>query len=338
MLVVGIETSCDETGVALLEDGRRILAEKVASQDHIHAPYAGVVPELASRQHLRLLGPLLDNALRDSGCSLDQVSLVAVTRGPGLAGCLLTGLSFAKGLAYGLGLSLIGINHIEAHIYSCFLVGEVEYPALALVVSGGHTLLVLLRGWGRYELLGQTLDDAVGEAYDKVASMLGLPFPGGPAMEARARGGSDAPDRGVLFPRPLLQSGDFNFSFSGLKTAVLYWLKKREGKALGASGVNRVAFAFQEAVIEVLAAKSFAAARRFKVRCILLAGGVARNEALRNEFRERAAIAGVRIICPGKSHCSDNAVMVAALGSRKYAEGARGDWALDIEPGLKLCK
>ncbi len=343
-MVLGIETSCDETGIALVEDGERILSEAVASQEDIHAPYAGVVPELASRQHLRLLGAMLQKCVRESGVSLPQIELVAVTRGPGLAGCLLSGVSFAKGLAYGLGVSALGVNHIEAHIYSCSLAGDVEFPALALVVSGGHTLLALLRGWGRYEILGQTQDDAVGEAYDKVASMIGLPFPGGPAVEARAMHCGSDPGTGraacerVSFPRPLLGSGDLNFSFSGLKTAVLYWLKKHAGKPLSADEIDGVARGFQEAVIEVLLKKTLHAARSARARCIMLAGGVARNESLRRRLREGALTIGIELRCAPKEYCTDNGVMVAALGYRKYTDGARDDWSLDIAPGLKLVK
>ena len=344
MLVLGIETSCDETGIALLEDGERILSAGVASQESIHAPYAGVVPELASRQHLRLLGQMLQTCVREAGVSLPQIELVAVTRGPGLAGCLLSGVSFAKGLAYGLGVSVLGVNHIEAHIYSCCLAGDVEFPALALVVSGGHTLLVLVRGWGCYELLGQTRDDAVGEAYDKVASMIGLPFPGGPAVEARAMrcgsgpGAGRTASGGVSFPRPLSTSGDLNFSFSGLKTAVLYWLKKHAGKPLNEDEVDGVAHGFQEAVIEVLLKKTLRAAQRADARCMLLAGGVARNESLRRRLQEGARGIGIALHCAPKEYCTDNGVMVAALGYRKYTGGVRDDWSLDIAPGLKLVK
>lgn len=337
MRVLGIESSCDETAVALLEDGKTVLSDRVASQDSIHAPYSGVVPELASRQHLRLLPSLFHAVLEDSGILQKQIGLVAVTRGPGLAGCLLAGVSFAKGLAYGLGLPLLGINHIEAHIFSCCFSGKVDYPALALVVSGGHTILVLLPCPGSYRLLGQTRDDAVGEAYDKVATMLGLPFPGGPAMESRAKMARGEGVLGAPFPRPLIGSGDLDFSFSGLKTAVLYRLKSHAGETLGEEGVNEIARGFQEAVIEVLLSKTLTAAKCHGVRCVLLAGGVARNESLRARLGERVSAAGVRLIVPEKKYCSDNAVMVAALAARKYADGERGDATLDIEPGLRLC-
>ncbi len=337
VIVLGVETSCDETGIALVEDGKRTLSEKLASQEELHAPYSGVVPELASRQHIKILGPLLEGALKESGCALKQVGLVAVTKGPGLAGCLLTGLSFAKGLAYGLGIPILGVNHIEAHIHSCFLDGEVDYPSLALIVSGGHTVLAVMRGWRSYELLGQTRDDAVGEAYDKVASMLGLPFPGGPAIEAWAKTGKDSRSPAPRFPRPLLKSDDFNFSFSGLKTAVLYWLKKRGGSPISDTDVAAVASAFQEAVIEVLLKKTFAAARRLKVRTILLAGGVAQNETLRQEFRREAEGSGFNLIYPPKRYCGDNAVMVAALAYRIFTDGGRDDLSLEVVPSLGLC-
>lgn len=344
MLVLGVETSCDETGIALVGDGDRILSAAVASQESIHAPYAGVVPELASRQHVRLLDPMLRRCMGESGAGLRQIGLVAVTKGPGLAGCLLSGVSFAKGLAYGLGVPVLGVNHVEAHIYACRFAGEVEFPALALVVSGGHTLLALVRGWGSYELLGQTLDDAVGEAYDKVASMIGLPFPGGPAVETCAKRCRSALEAGrsacarVTFPRPLADSGDLNFSFSGLKTAVLYWLRKRAGKPLGADEVDGVAHAFQEAVVEVISKKTMRAAQLARARSILLGGGVARNESLRGRLHEGAKEIGTALYCAPKEFCTDNGVMVAALGRRKYMDGARDDWSLDIAPGLRLCQ
>lgn len=342
-MVLGIETSCDETGIALVEDGDRILAAAVASQESIHAPYNGVVPELASRQHVRLLGPMLQRCMVESGMDLRRIGLVAVTKGPGLAGCLLAGVSFAKGLAYGLGVPILGVNHIEAHIYSCRFAGRVEFPALALVVSGGHTLLVLVRDWGSYEILGQTLDDAVGEAYDKVASMIGLPFPGGPAVEVCAKRCRSALEAGrstcarVTFPRPLSDSGDLNFSFSGLKTAVLYWLRKRAGKPLNADEVDGVALAFQEAAVDVILKKTIHAAQLAEARSILLGGGVARNESLRSRLHEGAREIGTALHCAPKDFCTDNGVMVAALGHRKYTDGARDDWSLDIAPGLKLC-
>jgi N6-L-threonylcarbamoyladenine synthase len=343
VIVLGVETSCDETGIALVSDGKDVLAEQLASQEEIHAPYAGVVPELASRQHIKLLGPLFQSALAESGCALHQIGLVGVTKGPGLVGCLLTGVSFAKGIAYGLGVPVLGINHIEAHIHSCFLDGVVDYPALALVISGGHTLLALIEAWGKYRRIGHTLDDAAGEAYDKVASKLGLAFPGGPAIEARARRGRAALKRsktgrqGPRFPRPLLKSENFDFSFSGLKTAVLYWLKSRGTAPLGEDVVDMVAAAFEDAVIEVLLKKTLGAATHFGTRTILLAGGVAQNESLRTAFRKEVQSVGMRLVCPAKKYCGDNAVMVAALAYCRYAAGERDDWSLDVAPGLRLC-
>lgn len=334
MLVLGIETSCDETGVALVDDrSGAVVAEAVASQDDLHAPYAGVVPELASRRHLGLLAPLTGRVLRDAGVAAGDVGLVAVTRGPGLAGCLLAGVSFAKGLAYALGVPVLGVNHLEAHVHSCLAAGEVEYPAVALVVSGGHTILARMPELGCYELLGQTRDDAVGEAYDKVASMLGLPYPGGPAIEARARRATHA----VPFPRPLLKSGDLQFSLSGLKTAVLYRLKARCGAPPGEAEIDAIARGFQEAVVEVLRVKTMEGARRARVRSILLAGGVARNEALREGLAREAASRGIRLVCSPKGYCTDNGVMIASLACRKWADGRRDGWDLDIDPGLRLC-
>lgn len=334
MLVLGIETSCDETGVALVDaSSRAVAAEAVASQDDLHAPYAGVVPELASRRHLALLAPLTARVLREAGVPAERIGLVAVTRGPGLAGCLLAGMSFAKGLSCALGIPLIGVNHLEGHIRSCLAAEDVEYPAVALVVSGGHTLLARIPERGRYELLGQTRDDAVGEAYDKVASMLGLPYPGGPAIEARARRAA----RTVRFPRPLIASGDLQFSLSGLKTAVLYRLKASRGAPPDEEEIDAIARGFQEAVVEVLRSKTMEGARRTAVRTVLLAGGVARNEALREGLEREAAARGIRIVCPPKRYCTDNAVMIAQLACEKWAAGQRDGRDLDIDPGLRLC-
>lgn len=334
MRVLGIETSCDETGVALVEDGNRVLAEAVASQEQIHAPFAGVVPELASRQHSRFLPALLQKVLGDASCDPREIDLIAVTRGPGLAGCLLVGVAYAKALGYALGIPVLGVDHCEAHLYTCYLAGGVDHPAVALLVSGGHTLLVRVARPGRYEMLGTTRDDAVGEAFDKVASMLGLPFPGGPAMEARAKGRPSGDVAGL--PRPLIRSGDLNFSFSGLKTAVLYRLRARSGTPLSEGEIDGLAREFQNAVVEVLVEKAREAVTRARAKSILLAGGVAQNEALREALRRAADEEGVRLVCAPKRYCTDNGVMVAALGHHKFAGGARDDLSLDIAPGLRL--
>ena len=334
MLILGIETSCDETGVALV-DARSgaIAAEAVASQDELHARYAGVVPELASRRHLCTLAPLTARVLREAGAAARDVGLVAAARGPGLAGCLLAGVSFAKGFAYALGAPILGINHLEAHLYMCVAGGGIDFPAVALVVSGGHTILAIVPEWGRYKLLGQTRDDAVGEAYDKVASMLGLPYPGGPAIERRARRAA----RAVRFPRPLLKSGDLEFSLSGLKTAVRTRLRSGGAAPPGEEEVDAVARGFQEAVIEVLRLKTVEGARRVGARTVLLAGGVARNEALRSGIEREAARRGVRVGASPPSHCTDNGAMIALLARLQWAEGRRDGSDLDIDPGLRLC-
>jgi N6-L-threonylcarbamoyladenine synthase len=337
-IVLGIETSCDETGVAIVESGAKILADVIASQEAIHAPYSGVVPELASRQHVMLLGRLYMEALSTAGLEQGDIDIIAVTKGPGLAGCLLAGLNFAKGLSYGLRLPIVGINHIEGHIHSCLLHGDVEYPAVALVVSGGHTMLVLVKEKARYELIGRTLDDAAGEAFDKVASMLGLGFPGGPAIERAAQGRKGTGNRRLMnFPRPLLNSGNYDFSFSGLKTAVLYWLKRHRHGAIDDSTASEVAFEFQRAAVEVLAAKTVSAAEKTGAGTILLAGGVAQNEPLRSELEASSLKKGIRVIYPAKRYCGDNAVMIAALGYQKYQAGQRDGWDMDIVPGLRLC-
>ncbi|MCX6356545.1 MAG: tRNA (adenosine(37)-N6)-threonylcarbamoyltransferase complex transferase subunit TsaD, partial [Candidatus Aureabacteria bacterium] len=276
---------------------------------------------------------LVGKVLVDAGIERGAIDLVAVTRGPGLAGCLLAGVSFAKGLAYGLGIPVVGINHIEAHIFSCAFAGEIGYPAVALVVSGGHTLLALVDGVGRYRLLGQTVDDAVGEAYDKVASMMGLPFPGGPAIEARALHAAGA----ERFPRPLIDSADLSFSFSGLKTAVLYRLKARGGAPLSDTEVGRISRGFQEAVVEVVVRKAMDAAEETGARCLLLAGGVAQNRALRAALGAEAEAHGRALIAAPTRYCADNGVMVAALAARKYDGGDGDGLSFDIAPGLRLC-
>ncbi len=334
MLALGIETSCDETGVALFDSLRgAVAAEAVASQDDLHAPYAGVVPELASRRHLALLAPLTARVMGEAGVSPGDIGLVAVTRGPGLAGCLLAGVSFGKGLACALGVPLLGVNHLEGHIQACLAEGAIDYPAVALIVSGGHTLLARMPGRGRYEVIGQTRDDAVGEAYDKVASLLGLPYPGGPAIEARA---CSAP-RAVRFPRPLIASGDLQFSLSGLKTAVMYRIKAGGGGRPPEEEIDAIARGFQEAVLDVLRSKTMAGARRAGARTVILAGGVARNEAIRRGLEHAAAGMGIRLVCPPKRYCTDNAVMIASLACAKWAAGERHGLDLDIDPGLRLC-
>jgi N6-L-threonylcarbamoyladenine synthase len=313
MNVLGIETSCDETAVALLHDDR-ILASIVASQDEVHAPFGGVVPELASRRHLELILPTLRAALERAGVPLDQVDAIAVTSGPGLVVCLLIGLSLARALAFTKKLPLVGVNHLEGHLMAIFAEKPIPFPFVGLVVSGGHTCLYRVEGWGRYALLGQTLDDAAGEAFDKVAKLLGLPYPGGREIDALSRKGNPA---AVAFPRGLLKDG-YRFSFSGLKTAVLRYVERcRDLEAARAD----VAASFQEAVVDVLVLKAIKAGREFKVRDLVVSGGVASNRRLRERMTAAGEGAGLRVNFPSPALCTDNAAMIAGVGRERLERG-----------------
>jgi N6-L-threonylcarbamoyladenine synthase len=322
--VLGIETSCDETAAAVVEDGVRILSNAVSSQVEIHARYGGVVPEVASRQHLLAILPIIRQALEKAGIDLDGLDGVAVTHGPGLAGSLLVGANAAKAIAFARGLPLIGVNHLEAHMYANWLAGQSPvFPLLCLIVSGGHSDLVLTKGHGQYVLLGRTRDDAAGEAFDKAARILGLGYPGGPAIDRAARQGQPS----VPLPRAWLKGSD-DFSFSGIKTALV-----RLAQSGGIASPADAAASFQEAVVEMLVTKTAAAAREHGVRLIILAGGVAANSALRKRM---AADSPVPLFIPPPDLCTDNAAMVAAAGYFRLAVGKRDGLDLDVVPGLKL--
>lgn len=327
MRVLGIETSCDESAAAIVEEGHRILANTVATQIDVHRRYGGVVPEVASRQHLQTIMPVVETALHLAGCGWDEIDGIAVTHGPGLAGSLLIGVNAAKALAFARRKPLVGLNHLESHIYANWLDTDTpteppEFPALCLVVSGGHTDLIIMDGHGRYRRLGRTVDDAAGEAFDKVARLLGLGFPGGPAIEKTA---ATVQQRTLELPRAWLP-GTWNFSFSGLKTAVLNLTRQPEHPE-----TPEVAAAFQESVIDVLSAKTVRAARELEVKQILVAGGVAANGALRRELIARSPVP-VRV--PPPKYCTDNAAMVAACGYFHFRTGERSDFELDVEPNL----
>ncbi len=324
MLVLAIESSCDETSAAVVRDGREVLSNLIASQVELHAVYGGVVPELASRRHLEVIGPLVAQALAEAGVAKEDLEGVVVTRGPGLIGALLVGLSFAKAYAYALGIPLVGAHHIEGHILAIQLEQRVEYPFLALAVSGGHTHIYRVDGIGRYQLLGRTVDDAAGEAFDKVAKMLGLGYPGGPLIDKLAQQGDDG---GLKFPRPLLKKDTYDFSFSGVKTAVLNHLQRLKS-APGETQVAQIACAFQAAVVDVITQKVLRAADEHKLGRIVVAGGVACNSGLRKAFAELTAGTGRSVHFPSPKLCADNSAMLAVAGDYYLNAGRRE--ALDL--------
>ena len=332
MIVLGIETSCDETAAAVVDGGRKVLSSVVASQDDVHAPYGGVVPELASRRHLEVLVPVVRRALETAGMGLDDVDGIAVTYGPGLVGSLLIGCSAAKAIAYACHRPLVGVNHLEGHIYAAFLEGEPPaHPFLALVVSGGHTALYLAREPRRYERIGQTRDDAAGEAFDKVAKLLGLGFPGGPAVERVAR---DGDPRAIAFPTAHMSDGAADFSFSGIKTAVS--LHVRRAGPLGPAQVADVAASFQATAVKMLVRKTAKAALRFGVRRVVLTGGVAANTALRAALEKECREHGWVLHVPSRRLCTDNAAMIAAAGHDRLEAGERAPLSLNAVPDLAL--
>jgi len=337
VLVLGVETSCDETGVALYElrpgGGYRagLLAQALHSQVDMHAAYGGVVPELASRDHVRRLLPLTRRVLTQAGRTPQDIRGVAYTQGPGLAGALLAGASMAAALAYALRVPVVGIHHLEGHLLSPLLAVEPPaFPFVALLVSGGHTQLMRVAGLGRYELLGETVDDAAGEAFDKTAQLLGLGYPGGPALSRLAEEGRSGRFK---LPRPMLASGDLNFSFSGLKTAVR---SIAHGHALDDRGRADLAAAFEEAVVEVLTAKSLAALEQTGLDAVVVAGGVGANRLLRERLTAAAAAGGLRVFYPEPVLCTDNGAMIAFAGALRLAHGVRADCAFTVRARWEL--
>jgi N6-L-threonylcarbamoyladenine synthase len=333
MLVLCIESSCDETSAAVIRDGSEMLSNVVASQVDVHSRFGGVVPELASRKHVEAISVVINSALQEAGVTVDQLEGIGVTRGPGLIGALLVGLSTAKAMAWSLGIPLAAVHHMEGHILAPMLEDPPDFPFLALAVSGGHTHLYRVDGIGRYTTLGQTLDDAAGEAYDKVAKMLGLGYPGGAVIDRLAEKGR--PDA-IAFPRPMLHKKNFDFSFSGLKTAVLQHVEKYDG-AIDEQQLADIAASFQAAVVEVLTRKTLRAAKAEGLERIVVAGGVACNSGLRTRFDELSNKHGVKVFFPSPALCGDNAAMLGVpanyyLEKGRHADGsanALANWTLD---------
>lgn len=332
MLVLGVETSCDDTAAAVLKDGRTILANVVSSQDQVHGPYGGVVPELASRQHIQNIMPIVDGALKQAGAALADLDGIAVTYGPGLVGSLLVGLSLVKGMSFRSGIPYVGVNHLEAHLLAIQLEHDIAFPYIALLASGGHTLLYCVRGVGDYVHLGGTRDDAAGEAFDKVAKMMGLGYPGGRIIDRLAQSGNA---KAIRFPRARLKSGPYEFSFSGIKTALWHFLKSLPDSEIQARQAD-IAASFQEAVTDMLLRPTIKAAMANGVGRIVLSGGVAANSRLRAKMKEEAGTAGMDAFFPAPKFCTDNGAMIALTGYHWLSRGRRDDFRLNADADLTL--
>ncbi|MGJ7036690.1 tRNA (adenosine(37)-N6)-threonylcarbamoyltransferase complex transferase subunit TsaD [Anoxybacillus eryuanensis] len=332
IFVLGIETSCDETAAAIVKNGREIVANVVASQMESHQRFGGVVPEIASRHHVEQMTLVLEETMKQANMDMSQMDAIAVTEGPGLVGALLIGVNAAKALAFAHSIPLVNVHHIAGHIYANQLVQEMKFPLLALVVSGGHTELVYMKEHGVFEVIGETRDDAAGEAYDKVARALQLPYPGGPHIDRLAKQGKPTID----LPRAWLEEGSYDFSFSGLKSAVINALHnaKQRGETIRPEDM---AASFQASVVEVLVEKTIQAATHYDVKQILLAGGVAANEGLRTQLQKQMKqLPEVELVIPPLSLCTDNAAMIAAAGTVLFQQGKRATMALNASPSLLL--
>lgn len=339
MKVLGIETSCDETSAAVLDDG--VVRSNIISSQLVHARYGGVVPELASRAHQRMIIEVVEEALNVAGVKKDELGGIAATQGPGLAGALLVGLSFAKAMAFGLDVPFVGINHMEGHLYSPFLMDDKpSYPFVSLIVSGGHSMLVYVQAPFVHRLLGQTRDDAAGEAFDKVAKMLGLGYPGGPIIDKLAQDGNP---RAINFPRAFLQEGSYDFSFSGIKTAVLYYLKGQglldrdlKHSNIDSKHVADICAGFQSAVVDVLVAKTLAATGEFGVKNVTLAGGVSANSLLRSSMQAEADRNHLKLFYPKLEYCMDNGAMIAYVGWLKMQQDEASSFDIPAVANLEL--
>lgn len=331
--ILAIESSCDETAAAVVHNGRKVLSNIISSQIDLHKLYGGVVPEIASRKHIEKINQVIEEALKEAEVTLKDIDAVAVTYGPGLVGALLVGVAEAKAIAYAAGLPLVGVHHIEGHISANYIEHpELEPPFLCLVASGGHTHLVCVKDYGKYEILGRTRDDAAGEAYDKVARAIGLGYPGGPKIDRIAREGN--PDA-IKFPKANVDGAKYDFSFSGLKSAVLNYINgcKMKGESFDPADI---AASFQKAVVEVLVEKSMQAAEDYSMRKFAIAGGVASNTALRTAMEAACAKRCIQFYHPSPIYCTDNAAMIGAAGFYEYLAGTRHGWDLNAVPNLKL--
>jgi len=343
MLILGIDTSCDDTSAAVVQDGRKIISNIVSSQSDIHTKYGGIVPEIASRRHIEMIMPVVEEALKQAGVTLSDLTAIAVCHGPGLIGSLLVGCSFAKAVCYGKNIPLVGVNHLEGHLLSPFLEEQApEFPFISLVVSGGHTSLYLAEDYGKYTVLGKTRDDAAGEAYDKVSKLLGLSYPGGPILDSLAKEGNS---KAVTFPRAYLPD-TLDFSFSGLKTAVLHYVRSgaesreqrammnSESRTLNAEHIRDIAASFQAAVVDVLVRKAEWAVNKTGIRRVTLSGGVSANSGLRRRMREMGEQKHIEVFIPSVALCTDNAAMIAAAGYHRFLNKELA--GLDLNPKAYL--
>ena len=332
-ITMGIESSCDETAIAILADGKDILSNVISSQIEIHKEYGGVVPEIASRHHLNNITYVFDQALSEAGVSLDEIDEIGVTAGPGLAGCILMGTAFAKAVSAASGIPLIGVHHIQGHISANYIEHpDLKPPFLSLVVSGGHTHLIEVKGYNEFKIMGCTRDDAVGEAYDKVARVIGLGYPGGPKIDKLAKEGDPF---AIEFKRVYLEKDSFDFSLSGTKTAVINYLHKEEQAGRSVNKAN-VAASFQEAVMEVIIDKTMSAASKLNYKDLAVAGGVASNSFLREKLEKRCKKAGLNLYIPSPILCTDNGAMIASAAYQKAKLGLKSDLHLDVYPGLSI--